>query len=418
MPSFLDDTRLIESRTGLEAAQPAALPLPGFEVSLLNLLAELAQNKALVAKIAAAVTLIGLVFACTLPVRYTSVTRLMPPQQTQPAASMMLNQLAGAGAGSLAALTGGGLSLKNPNDIYLGLLTSRPVADAIIDRFGLRVVYRSTDMTEARRTLSENSAVSSEKNGFIAVAVTDRDPNRAAAMANAYTEQLRALTKTLAVTEATHRRLFYEDQLKQAREALITAEAGFEQVEQNKGLVQLDAQARAMIESQAQLRAQTEAKQVQVQALRSFSTEHNPSLELAERELAALEAETAHLEERNSGAGVSHLRLGNVPDAGMAYLRAEHEVKYRQTIFDLLLRQYDAAGLDEAKDAAVIQVVEPGIPPERKSSPHRAAILVLSALFGLILGCCWVLAQRAADQNPEMARSLENLRASFAFRRS
>src|SRR6202034_1243746 len=112
------------------------------------------------------------------------------------------------------------------------------------------------------------------------------EKKRAAAMANAYTNELRLLTKTLAVTEASQRRLFYEDQLKQAKDALILAELAFQQVQQEKGLVQLDAQAKTMIESLAALRAQVAAKQVEVQALRSYSTERNPDLELAERELA------------------------------------------------------------------------------------------------------------------------------------
>ena len=220
-------------------------------------------------------------------------------------------------------------------------------------------------MTAARKGLAHFTKVVSEKNGFIAVSVTDKDRLRVAAMANAYPEELRILTKTLAVTEASQRRLFYEDQLKQAKDALLAAELDFQQVQQSKGLVQLDAQAKAMIESLALLHAQVAAREVEVQALRSYSTEHNPELELAESELSSLRAEAARLEQRNRPTGFAGLGLGDVPAAGMEYLRAEHEVKYRQAIFDLLLKQYDAAKLDEAKDAAIIQVVEPAIEPEQ-----------------------------------------------------
>ena len=200
-----------------------------------------------------------------------------------------MNQLTSTGAGPLAALAGGGLgSLENPNDIYIGLLNSRPIADAIIRRFGLKSLYRAKDMTAARKRLAGYTAVASEKNGFIAVSVTDEDKQRAAAMANAYTEELRVLTKTLAVTEASQRRLFYEEQLNLARESLLKAEVSFQQVQQSRGLVQLDVQAKAMIEGLALLRAQVTAKEVEVQALRSYSTEHNPDLELAEHELLSL----------------------------------------------------------------------------------------------------------------------------------
>ncbi len=336
--------------------------------------------------------LVGVTMCLVLPPRYTATTTLMPPQQTQSTASMMMmNQLTNIGAGSLAAVAGAGLGLKNPNDIYVGLLNSRPIADAIIEQFGLARVYRAKDMTAARKRLAHVTKVVSEKNGFITVSVTDKDRQRVAVMANAYTEELRILTKTLAVTEASQRRLFYEDQLKQAKDALLTAELHFQQVQQSKGLVQLDAQAKAMIESLALLHAQIAAHEVAVQALRSYSTEHNPELELAEDELSSLRAEATQLEQRNHSSGFAGLGLGDVPVAGMEYLRAEHEVKYRQAIFDLLLKQYDAAKLDEAKDAAIIQVVEPAIEPDRISSPKPALMISLCTLGGVFIGCLLAL---------------------------
>jgi tyrosine-protein kinase Etk/Wzc len=162
--------------------------------------------------------LIGVISCLMWPVRYTATTKIMPPQQTQSAASLMMNQLANMGGSSLAVAAGGGLGLKSPNDIYIGLLNSRPVADAIIAQFSLANVYRAKDMTAARKSLARSTDIASEKSGFITVSVTDRDKMRCAGMANAYTAGLRILTKTLAVTEASQRRLFYEDQLKQAKE--------------------------------------------------------------------------------------------------------------------------------------------------------------------------------------------------------
>ena len=193
------------------------------------------------------------------------------------------------------------------------------------------------------------------------------------------------------MTEASARRIFYEERLTEARGALVRDELHFEQVQQKKGLVQLDVQAKAMIEGLALLRAQVAAREVEVQALRSYSTEHNPELELAEGELASLRAEAAQLEQRNHSSGFADLGLGDVPGAGMEYLRAEHELKYQQAIYDVLMKQLDAARLDEAKDAAIIQVVEAAIDPDRRSSPKRALILVLTTFLGMLSGCIVVL---------------------------
>ena len=389
----------------------------GHEISLIAILTQLAFRKWLIAKVTGIAVLIGVVLCFALPVRYTATTKIMPPQQTQSTASMlMMNQLTGAGGGSLAALAGAGLGLKNPNDIYIGLLTSRPIADAIIQRFDLMQEYHASDMTDARKKLAGNTEVASEKNGFISVSVTDRDKKRVAEMANSYTDELRTLTKSLAVTEASQRRLFYEEQLKQAKDALVAAELAFQQVQQQKGLVQLDAQAKAMIEGLAALRAQVAAKQVEVQALRSYSTEQNPDVQLAEKELASLQAEETNLEQRNHVAGNRRLGLGNVPAAGLEYLRAAHELQYQQALFDMLMKQYDAARLDESKDAAIIQVVEPAIEPDRRTAPKRMTILLISAFLGFFSGCIiamflnWLERTKA---QPEEAEALYRLRCAL-----
>ena len=390
-------------------------PGDGDEVSLLDLLTRLASRKWLIVKVAGVALLIGVITCLVWPVRYTATTKIMPPQQTQSTASMMMNQLANMGASSLA-VAAGGLGLKNPNDIYIGLLNSRPVADAIIDHFRLAQVYRAKDMTAARKRLARATEVASEKNGFIAISVTDKDRRRSAEMANAYTAGLRILTKTLAVTEASQRRLFYEDQLKQAKEALVTAEMDFQQVQQSKGLVQLDAQAKTMIEGLALLRAQVAAKEVELQAMRSYSTEHNPEVALAEGELSSLQAEAARLQQRSHSPGFAAMGLEDVPGAGLEYLRAEHELKYRQAMFDLLIKQYDAARLDESKDAAIIQVVEPAIVPDRTSSPKPALIVLLSTAGGFVVGCFLVLAQcwnENFQSDTRVAKQLEDFKCAL-----
>ena len=393
-----------------------------YEVSLIDILTQLAYRKWLIAKVTGAAVLAGMVLALALPVRYTATTRIMPPQQTQSTASMlMMDQLTAAGGGSLAALASAGLGLKNPNDTYIGMLKSRPIADAIIQKFGLMQAYHAKDMTAARQKLADYTEVASEKDGFISISVTDKDKKRAAEMANDYPDQLRALTQTLAVTEASQRRLFYEEQLKQAKNALVAAEFAFQQVQQKMGLVQLDAQAKAMIEGLAAIRAQVAAKQVEVQALRSYSTEQNPELQLAEKELASLQAEEARMEQNNHSPGIAGLGLGNVPVAGLEYLRAAHELAYRQALYDLLMKQYDAARLDEAKEAAIIQAVEQAIPPDRKSSPKRAIILVLSIFVGIFTGCILALFlwwKELVQLDPIAAKRLQELSSALRGRKS
>jgi uncharacterized protein involved in exopolysaccharide biosynthesis len=357
-----------------------------------------------------------------LPVRYTAMTKIMPPQQAQSAAVLMMNQLAAtSGTSPLAAMAGAGLGLKNPNDIYVGMLNSRPVADAIIQKFNLKADYHSRDMTAARKKLANYTTVTAEKSGFILVSVSDKDKKRVADMGNAYVEELRALTRHLAVTEASRRRLYYEEELKDAKESLITAETTFQQVQQNKGLVALDAQAKAMIESLTALRAKAAAKQVELQALRSYATDRNPEVEITQRELTSIQDEISRLEARNHTSNLPDLGLEDVPGAGLEYLRAEHDVKYRQALFDLLIRQYDGARLDESKESTIIQVVEPAIEPDRKSSPKRMQIALLFTVAGLFISCIGVLILwwlKLAHAEPQLAWQLNNLKEACRISRS
>ena len=225
--------------------------------------------------------------------------------------------------------------------------------------------------------------MASETSTMISISVTDEDKKRAAGIANAYVEELRALSKDISFTEASRRRNFFEQQLKTQKEELIAAEVTFQQLQQNKGLVHLDAQANVIISSLAALHGQIAAKEVELQALKTFSTEHNPDVQLAERELSAMKAEAAQMEQHSQPTGYSDMGLKDIPKAGLDYIRASRELQYQQTLFDTLLRQYEAAKLDESKEAAVIQVVEPAIEPDRKSSPSRVLILASFTVIGL-----------------------------------
>jgi uncharacterized protein involved in exopolysaccharide biosynthesis len=399
-----------------EVLSPSEAPSseePAPALSFFGALLQLARGKHLVAFVTGIATLVGIVVSLVLPVSYTATTRIMTPQQTQSSASFLMNQLSlnPTVTNPLAGATGGSLSLRNPNELYLGLLASRPIADEIIEKFGLMVAYRSKDMTAARKTLADRTTVTSEKSTLIAISVTDTDKKRAADIANAYPEQLRLLTKNLAVTEASQRRLFYEQRLKDAKEDLVSAELTLQQIQKQKGLVQLDAQTKALITSLADLHAQVAAKEVQLQALRSYSTEQNPEVQLLENQLASLQDQTGRLEERSGSPESGGMDLADVAGAGADYLRAEHELEYRQALFDLLLKQYDAARWDEARNAAVIQVVEDAIPPERKSAPRRTVIVLIFMALGLIGSWVYILVSSFIAGNGRLAQLLAEFKS-------
>jgi uncharacterized protein involved in exopolysaccharide biosynthesis len=316
--------------------------------------------------------------------------------------------------GGLAGAAGGALGIKNPNDLYVGMLKSRTLADSLIQRFELQKVYDAKTMFDTRKELDTNTKITSGKDGIITIDFDDKDPRRAATVANAYVEELYKLTQTLAVTEASQRRLFFEKQLALAKDHLASAEVALRQTQERTGLIKLDEQGRAIIESVARLRAEIAAKEVQLGAMRTFATENNPDYVMVGRQLGGLRAQLAKLEKTNTaGEGDIFVPTGKVPEVGLEYVRKVRDVKYHEVLFELLAKQYEIARVDEARDTSIIQVLDKAIEPEKKSKPKRLLIVILTALVVGFLAVIWAFVREAGErarQNPQQAERLNLLR--------
>jgi uncharacterized protein involved in exopolysaccharide biosynthesis len=387
-----------------------APPLPKTEVSVLDIVALLAGHRRFIGRFVLAALVLAIIVSFLLPVRYEAQVVLLPPQQNSSMSSMLMSQLGG--LSSLASLAGGGLNLKNPVDMYVSLLTSRTVEDAMIQRFGLMAEYREKRLSDARKEFeSRTSAVAGTKDGMIRITVEDRDPKRAAELANGYVDEFRKLSASLAITEAARRRLFFESQLQQAKNDLADAEEAMKKMEQTTGVLQIDSQARSLIESAAILRGQVVAKEVQIQGMRSFAAEDNPELILAKQELASLQSQLQQLAGSHNDADSDIiLSRGKVTASGLDYIRRLREVKYRETIFELLAKEFEMAKLDEAREGSIIQVVDSGVVPDKRSSPHRLLIIAGSTILAFLVAIFWVMLREGWTRAPENRMRLAMIR--------
>jgi tyrosine-protein kinase Etk/Wzc len=273
-------------------------------------------------------------------------------------------------------------------------------------------VYHVMRLSGARKEFERRtSAVAGTKDGLIRLSVEDSDPKRAADLANGYVEEFRRLSASLAITEAARRRLFFETQLQQSKDSLTAAEQAMTKTQQATGVLQIDSQARALIESAAVLRAQIVAKQVQIEGMRSFATDDNPSLVLAKQELAALQSQLGRLAgSQQDDLSDINLSKGRVTQAGMEYLRRLRDLKYQETVYELLAKEFEIAKLDEAREGAIIQVVDAAVPPDRKSSPHRLLIVVGTTAFAFIVAVFWVWLRKNMSSAFELPENRSRLR--------
>jgi uncharacterized protein involved in exopolysaccharide biosynthesis len=383
------------------------------EVSVLDIVALLLERKRFIVRFVLGAAVLAVVVSLLLSNRYEAEIVLLPPQQNSSVGSALLGQLGGMGSlGSLASLASGSLGIKNPTDMYVSLLTSRTVEDAMIQRFDLVKEYKAKRLSDARKNLERNTtAVAGTKDGLIRLTIVDRNPRRAAELANGYVEEFRKLSASLAITEAARRRLFFEQQLQQAKDKLTDAEEAMTKTEQSTGVLQIDSQARALIESAAVLRAQVVAKQVQIEGMRAFATDDNPGLVLAKQELAALQSQLDRVagSQKDSGSDIN-LSKGRVTQSGMEYLRRYRDLKYQETVFELLAKEFEVAKLDEAREGSIVQVVDVAVPPDRKSSPYRSLIVVVTTILSFFVAVFWVLLRNSLTRSFELPENRQRLR--------
>jgi tyrosine-protein kinase Etk/Wzc len=381
------------------------------EIDLLEVMTLLARGKKTILKfILVTVALAALLVFVVMRPMYTAEAIFLPPQSAPGSATSQLASQLGS-LGSLGSLGG----LKNPGDIYLGILGSRTIADELIQRFELQKVYKIAKVSDTEKKLKARSTFVSGKDTLITISVADHDPKRAADLANAYLEALYEQNGRLALTEASQRRLFFEEQLERQKNALADAEVELKKTQEQTGLIAPLGQAQVEIDAIAEVRAQISSRQIQLSALKQAATNQNPEVIRLQTEIDGLEQQLQKLQ-NDSGARQSGNVLqatGKVPALALEYVRKQREVKYRELLFELIARQYESARLDESREAPLLQVVDRAVIPDKKSGPLRGLILFASCLLGAFFGVTWVILRgfiETLQRDPARAAKLEALR--------
>jgi len=424
MPSTDTNTEYVSGeRTDIMALSSGNAPNDDDSVNLLDLALVFAARKWFIVLFSFSVAVLMAVIVLIMPVTYTATTTMLLPQKEESSAMAMLGQL-----GGLASLAGGGgaasmLGLKNPDDLYIGLLKSQSVVDGVVQRFDLMHRYKAKKLSDARKILASNTKIVSEKSSLISISVEDHDPKRAAAMANAYVSGLHDLMSHLAVTSAAQRRVFFEQQMEEVKSKLTEAEVALEQTEMKTGIIQPQGQAAAVIATIMQLQAKISASEVELGALRTSATEQNPEVITLQSQIAALRAQLADFEKGHpqsaAMAGNVLTPTSQVPAASLEYLRRMRDVRYQETLFRFMAQQYEMAKVDEAREGQLIQVVDPALVPDRRSWPMRTLLTLLAFILGVIFSSFWVLLQssyKEAMQDSETATKVRRLRRLLRLR--
>ncbi len=357
------------------------------EINLLELLRVIVRRKRTIIILCAVAVLLSVAYSLILPNIYTATAKVLPPQKESGGGlSALLSQ-----AGGLAGLAGG-MGLGGSSELYIGILKSRSVADAVIKKLDLTTEFRAKTPDEARNALAGVVKVQAGKDGIISVSADSKDPKKAAILANAMVEELGRRSVQLNLSKVGTERVFLEKRLEVVKADLKKAEDELKRFAEQNRAIRVDAQATASIQGIAQLKAEIVSKEVQLESLRSFQTDESPEIKALRAGIARLKGQLGVM----AGSGRSSdaiLPVGSVPNLGLEYARLLREQKIQETIFEQLTKQYEMAKLNEAKDSSSIQVLDEAVAPTKKSKPKRSLIVILSAVTAFFVGIFWVFIQ-------------------------
>ena len=358
------------------------------EINLFDLAITLAKHKKMILGAPLVAAIIATIFSLFSPNIYTADTKILPRQSPSGAVSA---------------------DIKNPTEVFVEMLKSRMLQNDMIRRFNLQAVYETKTPGTTLQALAAATTVKAGNDGIIAISVDDKNPQRAALLANGYVDELQRMTQLADVSGASQRRIFYEKQLVQAKQSLGDAEFAVKELQEKNGPIQLNVQAEAFVRASAELKSQIAMKEAELGAMRTirtFAADNNPDYIRIQQLLVGLREQLSMMD-------AEMVTTAKIPEAGLEYIRKTRDLKYAETICKLLSKQFEMAKIDDAYGSSVVQVLDKAIAPEQKSKPKRSKNILLVAVATGFLAILWAFITEAlqnAKKDTETQTRLNTLK--------
>ena len=367
-----------------------------YAMSILDYWRIVMRRQRLIAMLVVVSVSVALVYSVISPKIFESTATLLPQIESKDTTLGGLGALLSAAPGQSGSSSLGLTSLfssmpASSSEVFVAMLKSRTMADKIIKTLNLMEVYNSATMQDARRALEGNTKITLSKEKVIKIAVEDRDPQRAADIANEYVATLEMLNRSLNVSKASHNRAFIERRLGETQISLVKTEEALKEFQTTKKTVAVEAQAAVMIQAAAQLQAQISAQEVQLEVATSYLSPDNPELARIRSSIAELKKQLYVMESGKGGRGMLpgdrlHPAMITVPQLALEYQRLFRELKVQETLYTLLTTQYEQAKIAEARDTPIVQVLDHAIPAEKKSKPAIRLNMMIAGAASLLVG--------------------------------
>jgi uncharacterized protein involved in exopolysaccharide biosynthesis len=364
-------------------------------------------HRGLLCRVAVYAMLASVLLAFLIPSRYESTARLMPPDSPSTSGlAMAAAAMSGsaAGLGGLGGIASDVLGLKSTSDVFVGVLSSRTAQDKLIQQFDLKKLYWDRRMEDARKDLADHTAISVDrKSQIIVVTVTDRSPQRAAAMSQAYVEELNYLVAELSTSSARRERIFLEERLQAVSKDLESAEKEFSQFASKNTAIDIKAQGVAMVEAAATLQGQLIAAQSESEGLRQIYSDNNVRVRTVKARIDELQRQLGKLGGKGESTTAVSAEPGEsmypsirkLPLLGVEYADLYRRTKIQEAVLEALTKEYELAKVQEAKEIPTVKVLDSAIVPDKKSFPPRLLIIFLGTFLALAIAAVWVFGNEA-----------------------
>ncbi len=396
-----------------------------------ELLRYLWERRTTLFRAAVAGLVLSTLIAFLIPKSYTSTAQLMPPDSQSSSGLAMMAALAGKAGAGFAGLGSDLLGLKSTGALFIGVLRSETAQDRIVQQFNLQKIYGARLVVDARKQLDEHTGISEDrKSGIITISVTDHSPQRAAAIANAYVDELNSLVAELSTSAAHRERVFLQDRLKVAQQDLNQATELLAQFSSKNSTLDMQTEGKAMLDAASTLTGELIVAQSQLQGLRQIYTDDNARVRALSGRVAELRKQLEKLggvqvkgspanptitpsanPPSDANGSIPFPTIRNLPLLGAKYADYYRNAKIQETVFELLTEQFELAKVQEAKDTPSVKVLDPGRVPERKSYPPRLLIMMIGTFLAFAVVALWLLATKGWTEidpaDPRKALALE-----------
>lgn len=365
----------------------SSAPPEAEEFSLLDYWKVLVKRKRMLGIVVGAVFIGSIIFSLLLPKIYASTVTLLPPLQE---GSQGMGAAASQLAGNLGGLAGSLFGTKSPADLWVAILKSQTVRDAIVSRFDLLKLFEVETAEDARNTLEQKVKILKSKEDIISITVEDEDPKKTVEIANAYVEELDRVNKSIVMSAGGRMRAFIEKRLNEQKLEFSKIEEKVRNFQEENGAVKLDDQSKAIIEAFGMVKGQLMAKEVELQTFLSYATPNNPQAEILKAQIEELKMRLSELEGKTGRSSSKSIFIptAKIPDLALRYARLLRDAKVQETVYGLLNQQYEMARIQEAKDSPTVQILDTAKIPQKRVKPKRKNIVLFSTFGAMFFGIC------------------------------